>query len=125
MRSAQARAAALTGMLTAAIGTEPRVADTEAGIRVEADLPTELTEAEHTAVLAALATADHFGHTLTRTAEFVWAEISREATVTTTDSPDAAYRDLLAHTTTCDSCRAGAVCPTAAKLVRAWRETRA
>ncbi|MFI8310237.1 hypothetical protein ACIGBK_06420 [Streptomyces microflavus] len=112
-------------MLTAAIGTEPRVADTEAGIRVEADLPTELTEAEHAAVLAALATADHFGHTLTRTAEFVWAEISREATVTTTDSPDAAYRDLLAHTTTCGSCRTGAICPTAARLVRTWRETRA
>nr|WP_232790278.1 hypothetical protein [Streptomyces sp. SolWspMP-sol2th] len=125
MHSARARAAALTGMLTAAIGIEPRVVDTAAGIRVEADLPTELTETEHTAVLAALATADHFGHTLTRTAEFVWAEISREATVTTTDAPDTAYRDLLAHTTTCDACRAGTVCPTAARLVRAWRETRA
>ncbi|MFJ9635101.1 hypothetical protein [Streptomyces sp. NPDC101178] len=112
-------------MLTAAIGTEPRMADTEAGIRVEADLPTELTEAEHAAVLAALATADHFGHTVTRTAEFVWAEISREANVTTTDMPDAAYRDLLAHTTTCDACRAGSACSTATTLVRTWRETRA
>ncbi|MEW1611661.1 MULTISPECIES: hypothetical protein [unclassified Streptomyces] len=111
-------------MLTAAIGTEPRVTDTTAGIRIEADLPTELSDAGHAAVLAALATADHFGHTLTRTAEFVWAEISREATVTTTESPDAAYRDLLAHTTACDACRAGATCPTAAKLVRRWRETR-
>ncbi|MEV4878193.1 hypothetical protein [Streptomyces cyaneofuscatus] len=111
-------------MLTAAIGTQPRVTETAADIRIEADLPAELTETEHTAVLAALATADHFGHTLTRTAEFVWAEISREATVTTTDSPDAAYRDLVAHTTTCGDCRAGAVCPTAANLVRTWRETR-
>ncbi|MDT0407122.1 MULTISPECIES: hypothetical protein [Streptomyces] len=112
-------------MLAAAIGTEPRIADTASGIRIEADLPTELTETAHTAVLAALATADHFGHTLTRTSEFVWAEISREATVTTTDSPDAAYRALLAHTSTCGACREGTVCPTATKLVRAWRETRA
>ncbi|WP_411079428.1 hypothetical protein [Streptomyces sp. cmx-18-6] len=111
-------------MLTAAIGTEPRVTDVAAGIRVEADLPSTLTEVEHAAVLAALATADHFGHTLTRTAEFVWAEISREATVTTTDSPDAAYRDLLGHTMTCGACREGTVCPTATKLVRIWRETR-
>ncbi|PCG85008.1 hypothetical protein CIB93_16700 [Streptomyces sp. WZ.A104] len=111
-------------MLTAAIGAGPRVADTAAGIRIEADLPAELTEAEHAAVLAALATADRFGHTLTRTSEFVWAEISREATMTTTDSPDAAYRALLGHTTTCDACRAGATCPDATKLVRVWRETR-
>ncbi|MFJ4960850.1 hypothetical protein EES43_07220 [Streptomyces sp. ADI96-02] len=111
-------------MLAAVTGTEPRVADTGTLVRVEADLPTELTEADHAAVLAALATADHFGHTLTRTTEYVWAEISREATMTATDSPDVAYRDLLSHTMTCDACRTGDACPTATRLVRAWREAR-
>ncbi|MEV1046728.1 hypothetical protein [Streptomyces sp. NPDC049916] len=111
-------------MLTAAIDTEPRVTDTATGIRIEADLPVELTETEHAAVLAALATADRFGHSLTRTTEFVWAEISSEVTMTTTESPDAAYRALLGHTTTCGACRAGAICDDATKLVRAWRDTR-
>ncbi|GAB2922136.1 hypothetical protein GCM10027028_19810 [Streptomyces sundarbansensis] len=124
MRSAQARVAALTGMLSAATGTEPRVAADLEAFRVEADLPTELSATAHAAVLAALATADRYGHTRTRAAEYVWAEISREANVTTTESPDTAYRALLGHTTTCTACRTGAVCPDAAKLVRVWRETR-
>ncbi len=55
--------------------------------RVEADLPAELSATAHAAVLAALATADRYGHTRTRAAEYVWAEISREANVTTTESP--------------------------------------
>ncbi|MDX2922826.1 hypothetical protein PV370_33745 [Streptomyces sp. NE06-03C] len=124
MRSAQARVAALTGMLTAATGTEPRVATDLDVLRVEADLPAELSATAHAAVLAALATADRYGHTRTRTAEYVWAEISREANVTTTESPDTAYRALLGHTMACTACRTGAICPDATKLVRAWRETR-
>ncbi|MEI7033797.1 hypothetical protein [Streptomyces pratensis] len=111
-------------MLTAAIGAEPRVTVDPDAFRVEADLPAGLDAAAHSAVLAALATADRYGHTLTRVSEFVWAEISREANVTTTDSSDAAYRALLGHTMTCTACRTGAACPDATKLVRAWRETR-
>ncbi|MEU3227155.1 hypothetical protein ABZ695_28870 [Streptomyces sp. NPDC006976] len=38
--------------------------------------------------------------------------------------PDAAYRTLIGHTVACATCRAGAPCPTAAKLGRAWREGR-
>ncbi|GGS34095.1 hypothetical protein GCM10010253_04440 [Streptomyces badius] len=124
MRSAQARVAALTGMLGAATGTEPRVAADLHAFRVEADLPAELSTTAQTAVLAALATADRYGHTRTRAAEYVWAEISREANVTTTETPDTAYRALLGHTTTCTACRTGEICPDAAKLVRVWRETR-
>lgn len=37
---------------------------------------------------------------------------------------DAAYRVLLGHTAQCAACRAGAPCPTAARLGRAWREAR-
>ncbi|MDP9948888.1 hypothetical protein J2S51_001642 [Streptomyces sp. DSM 41269] len=124
MRSAQARVAALTGMLAAATGTEPRAITELDAFRVEADLPGELSEAAHAAVLAALATADRYGHRLTRTSEYVWAEISREANVTTTESTDTAYRALLGHTTTCTACRTGVNCPDANRLVRAWRDTR-
>ncbi|WP_103530184.1 hypothetical protein [Streptomyces sp. SM11] len=111
-------------MLAAATGTEPRVTTALDAFRVEAGLPSELSATAHAAVLAALATADRYGHTLNRTAEYVWAEISREANVTTTDSPDTAYRALLGHTTACTACRTGANCPDATKLVRVWRETR-
>lgn len=39
--------------------------------------------------------------------------------------PDSAYRTLLGHTTVCSACRAvGGLCPTAARLGRAWREAR-
>lgn len=37
---------------------------------------------------------------------------------------DAAYRTYLAHTHLCATCRAGVSCPTAARLGRAWRQTR-
>lgn len=37
---------------------------------------------------------------------------------------DGAYRVFLGHTAQCAACRAGALCPTAARLGRAWRETR-
>ncbi|MFG3404495.1 hypothetical protein [Streptomyces sp. NPDC048142] len=111
-------------MLTAATGTASRVATDLDGFRVEADLPAELSATAHAAVLAALATADRYGHTRTRTSEYVWAEISREANVTTNESPDAAYRALLGHTMTCTACRTGTACPDATKLVRVWRETR-
>ncbi|MFJ4916039.1 hypothetical protein [Streptomyces sp. NPDC088726] len=37
---------------------------------------------------------------------------------------DAAHRVLLGHTITCAACRAGAPCPTTARLGRAWRQAR-
>lgn len=38
---------------------------------------------------------------------------------------DAAYKTWLGHTTQCAACRAGAVCVTATRLGRAWRQGRA
>lgn len=38
--------------------------------------------------------------------------------------PQAAYRILLDHTTTCIACLAGTACTTAVDLARAWREAR-
>jgi hypothetical protein len=37
---------------------------------------------------------------------------------------DGAYRDLVGHTATCATCRAGVSCATSARLGRAWREAR-
>lgn len=44
----------------------------------------------------------------------------------TTDAAarDAAYRALIDHTYACAACRAGAACPTAVRLNRAWRDAR-
>lgn len=40
------------------------------------------------------------------------------------DNGDATYRTWLGHTQSCATCRAGASCPTAVRLGRAWREAR-
>lgn len=37
---------------------------------------------------------------------------------------EAVYRKLIGHTVVCTGCRAGAPCPTAARLGRAWRKVR-
>lgn len=41
-----------------------------------------------------------------------------------TAGPDIEYRTWLGHTQSCATCRAGASCPTAVRLGRAWREAR-
>lgn len=40
------------------------------------------------------------------------------------DRAEVAYRKLVGHTVVCTGCRAGAPCPTAARLGRAWRAVR-
>ncbi|MFD7429079.1 hypothetical protein [Streptomyces sp. NPDC059814] len=37
---------------------------------------------------------------------------------------EAAYRTYVSHTSLCATCRAGAPCPTAARLGQAWRQIR-
>lgn len=37
---------------------------------------------------------------------------------------DTVYRTWLGHTIACAACRAGAPCPTAARLGRTWRQVR-
>lgn len=76
------QAAALVGMLAAATGGEPRTTGTEAGaVRIEADLPEQLSPATRNAILAALATADRYGHTHTDDGDTVWAELDRKVEV--------------------------------------------
>lgn len=80
MRTSKAQAAALVGMLAAATGNEPRTEHTDSGaLRIEADLPDELTPTTRTAILTALAIADRYGHARTETTDTVWAELDGEA----------------------------------------------
>ncbi|MFE7359246.1 hypothetical protein ACFU8Q_40800 [Streptomyces sp. NPDC057543] len=44
--------------------------------------------------------------------------------MTAQTKPVAAYRTLIGHTYGCATCRAGASCPTAVRLGRAWRKAR-
>lgn len=80
MRTTKAQAAAIVGMLAVATGNEPRTERTDAGaLRIEADLPDELTPTTRTAILTALAIADRYGHARTDTTDTVWAELDSEA----------------------------------------------
>ncbi|MFF3059351.1 hypothetical protein [Streptomyces sp. NPDC057909] len=45
-------------------------------------------------------------------------------TIKRSGDAEAAYRKLIGHTVTCTGCRAGAPCPTAVQLGRAWRMVR-
>ncbi|MEU1194911.1 hypothetical protein ABZ446_01640 [Streptomyces sp. NPDC005813] len=67
-------------MLAAATGTEARTSTTESGaLRIEADLPDEMSPTTRTAVLTALAIADRYGHARTDESDTVWAELDMEA----------------------------------------------
>jgi hypothetical protein len=78
MPSVEVQAAALSGMLAAATGNEPRTEDTPAGIRIEAELPEQIGPATRTAILTALSIAPEYGHTHSSGTETVWAFIPRE-----------------------------------------------
>ena len=80
MRTSKAQAAALVGMLAAATGNQPRTGHTDTGaVRIEAELPDEMTPTTRTAILTALAIADRYGHARTETTDTVWAELDGEA----------------------------------------------
>lgn len=80
MRSTQTQGAALAGMLAAATGSEARTTVTKAGaVRIEADLPAEMSPTTRIAVLTALAIADRYGHARTEDSDSVWAELDMEA----------------------------------------------
>ncbi|MGW3738027.1 hypothetical protein [Streptomyces sp. NPDC005148] len=79
MSAVPPRAVALAGMLAAVTGNEPRTTTTANAVRVEADLPDELTHGSRKTILTALAIADRYGHDRTETSDTVWAELDREA----------------------------------------------
>ncbi|WP_120727166.1 hypothetical protein [Streptomyces hundungensis] len=67
-------------MLKAELGTTPRTDETPGLIRIEADVPDDLSETAHTRLLAALTSADvRFGHDLTggNKKSVFWVELDR------------------------------------------------
>ncbi|TLQ45065.1 hypothetical protein [Streptomyces marianii] len=72
-------AVALSGMLAAATSSEPRITETQAGVRIEVDLPDELSPVTRSTILTALGGAGRYGHSRTEAGDSVWGEIDREA----------------------------------------------
>ncbi|MGW6743335.1 hypothetical protein ACWGDX_21900 [Streptomyces sp. NPDC055025] len=81
MCSPDTQVAALTALLAAVTGGEPRTKETAAGvIRIEADLPADLRDSTRTAILSALTMADRYGHDRSTDRDVVWAELDRAET---------------------------------------------
>ncbi|MEU0786696.1 hypothetical protein ABZ341_34650 [Streptomyces sp. NPDC006173] len=59
--------------------TEVRRIQSTQGIRLEADLPPDLTEENRKATLAAISAADSFGHERTGHGDLVWAHVNHES----------------------------------------------
>jgi hypothetical protein len=64
-------------MLAAATSSEPRITVTPGAIRIEVDLPEQLTTATRSTILTTLGAADRYGHDRTEGGDSVWAEIDR------------------------------------------------
>lgn len=77
--SARAAVTALASTLGAELGTAPRTHETPDLIRIEADVPEDLSETALTKLLASLVNADvRFGHDLTGDGtSVVWAEVDQ------------------------------------------------
>lgn len=77
MSTVPPRAVALAGMLAAATSSEPRITTTPGAIRIEVDLPEQLSTATRSTILTTLGAADRYGHDRTEDRDSVWAEIDR------------------------------------------------
>jgi len=80
MSAVPPHAVALASLLSAATSSDPRITETPRTIRIEADLPSELSTVTRTTILRTLGTADRYGHDRTETGDTVWAEIDRKGT---------------------------------------------
>ncbi len=77
MRSPESRAREIAEQLTAATGTEARTRQTPDAIRVEVDVPAEITAELLIAIVTALGIGDRYGHDHTPTAGVAWAEVAK------------------------------------------------
>lgn len=83
MPAPETRAQAVAERLAAATGAEARVRRTPDAIRVEVDVPAELSESALGEIVAALVAADRYGHDVTGRADdagVAWAEIILDTT---------------------------------------------
>ncbi|MFE7838706.1 hypothetical protein ACFU53_22435 [Streptomyces sp. NPDC057474] len=65
--------------LALATGSEVRRNESAAGVRLEADLPQNLSETKRKAVLAVIADADTYGHERTAAGDRLWVLIHNKA----------------------------------------------
>ncbi|MFI6354379.1 hypothetical protein ACIBJF_17355 [Streptomyces sp. NPDC050743] len=70
----------IAARLAAATGSEVHREEIPAGVRLVVDLPPELGEVERKEVLAALASADEYGHRRTDGGDSVWALVHSDTT---------------------------------------------
>jgi hypothetical protein len=75
MSTVPPHAVALAGMLAAATSSEPRITETTGAVRIEVDLPAELSAVARSTILTTLGTADRYGHDRTDGGDSVWAEV--------------------------------------------------
>ena len=80
MSVALPHAVALASRLSAATSSDPRITETADAIRIEVDLPADLSAVTRSAILRTLSAADRYGHDRTENGDIVWAEIYREET---------------------------------------------
>lgn len=73
-----AQATAIAARLHVALGAEPRIAEAGDTYRITAVLPEELSATQRTEILAVLADADQYGHSLDATGRTVWAVVPKE-----------------------------------------------
>lgn len=75
MSTVPPHAVALAGMLAAATSSEPRITEQPGAVRIEVDLPPEISPVTRTTILTSLGTADRYGHDRTEDGDSVWAEV--------------------------------------------------
>ncbi|MDT0573982.1 hypothetical protein RM704_42160 [Streptomyces sp. DSM 3412] len=73
------KAECIAARLAVATGAEVRRQESAAGVRLEVDLPQELSAASRRAVLAAIADADAYGHRRTGESDHLWALVIDKA----------------------------------------------
>ncbi len=80
MKSATTQATAIASMLTS-LGATPVQDETDARVRIEAEVPPTIGEATLMDLLhLLLRAADRFGHSLQNGASVIWAEIDADVT---------------------------------------------
>lgn len=73
-----AQATAIAARLHAALGAEPHIAEAPGSYRVTVVIPAELSATQRTEILAVLADADQYGHSVDAAGGTVWALIPKE-----------------------------------------------
>ncbi|MDX3643745.1 hypothetical protein [Streptomyces sp. MB09-02B] len=75
----RSKAECIAARLAVATGAEVRREETAVGVRLEVDLPSELSETSRRVVLAAITGTDAYGHRRTGESDYLWALVIDKA----------------------------------------------